>query len=143
MTADPYVEPPLPDGMTAQEREELWNCARQAGEQSDAMLRSFSGADQADSYAYSEQRRVYVEVGLHGFDVLERELEAADKRWRDYAAKQAAKVDAAPKIKRGPSRGHSAISHRWVSPDKFAGMMGHIRAMVRICRERATAKVSP
>ena len=143
MTADPYVEPPLPAGMTEAEREELWKCARQAGERSDSMLRSFSGADQADSQAYSEERRVYVEVGLHGFDVLERELAAADARWRAYATVQAAKVDAAPRIKRGPSRGHSVISHRWVSPDKFAGMMGHIRAMVRICRERAAAKVAP
>jgi hypothetical protein len=39
--------------------------------------------------------------------------------------------NAAPKIKRGPSAGHSVIAHRWVDPDKFASRAIHIRAMAR------------
>ena len=74
-------------------------------------------------------------VAYEGLDV-EAAIRREDERWRKYAADQAAKVEAAPKVKRGPSKGHSVISHRWVSPDAFRYHANHIRTMVRILSER-------
>lgn len=120
-------------------REELFACARTEGERGDAMLRSFSGADQADSEKHFCARRVFVAIAHEGLtvdDAIARE----DARWRAYAKEQAAKVAAAPKIKRGPSRGQSVISHRWVDPEAFTFYASHLRAMVRISGERAARK---
>ncbi len=119
---------------------EFYHLARQSGEMGDGMLRSFSGADQADSEKHFCARRVYVAIAALGPDAsdaaIELALDVEDRRWREYAAAQAAKVAAAPKIKRGPSSGHSVIGHRWVSPDSFQTTAGHIRTMVKIIRER-------
>ena len=115
--------------LTAEQKDRLYACARQAGELGDAMVRSLSGADKADSEVYFCERRVYVAVS-QGVEV-DAALAAEDARWRAYAAEQAAKVDAAPKIKRGPMRGHSAIHHRWVNPGLFKCREGHIRIMIR------------
>ena len=52
--------------------------------------------------------------------------------WRAYAAENNAKINAAPKIKRGPSSGHSVISHRWTDPERFAASAVHLRAMARM-----------
>lgn len=115
--------------ITDEQKERLYACARDAGALGDAMLKSFSGADQADSEVYFCERRVYVAVA--DGQSVEAAIVIEDRRWRRYAAEQAAKVNAAPKIKRGPSAGLSVISHRWVDPDKFAGRAIHIRAMAR------------
>lgn len=120
--------------LTDKQREGLFDLARDSAAMADSMLRSFSGADQADSEAHFCARRVYVAVATGS--ELEAALAAEDRRWRAYAAEQARKVDAAPKIKRGPCSGQSVISHRWVSPDKFEGMSSHIRIMVRIVMEK-------
>jgi hypothetical protein len=114
---------------------ELYSLARSSGERADSMLRSFSGADQADSELYFGERRVYVALAAGGN--LETALAIEDARWRAYAKEQAAKVAAAPKIKRGPSQGHSVISHRWVNPEAFQSTANHIRTMWRIVKQRA------
>src|SRR5277367_1077254 len=101
--------------MTPALQEALFTCARDAGAMGDAKLRSFSGADQADSELDYGARRVYVAVAHEGVD-LEIAITREDARWRAYAVEQRRKVDEAPKIKRGPSAGHSVISHRWVDP---------------------------
>jgi hypothetical protein len=115
-------------------KEELFSLARDAYAQGESMLKSFSGADQADSEKYFGANRVYVAIALGGN--VETEIAKEDARWRAYAKEQAAKVAAAPKIKRGPSRGHSVISHRWVDPEAFVSTGAHIRTMVRIVTER-------
>jgi hypothetical protein len=115
--------------LTEAQKEALYECARTAGARADSMLRSFSGADQADSECFFCERRVYVAVA----DGVEPEVAIAreDTVWRAYAKAQDAKVVAAPKIKRGPMQGHSVISHRWVDSGKFAAYASHIRFMVR------------
>lgn len=120
--------------MSAARKEALYQCARDAYALGESLLKSFSGADQADSEAYFCARRVYVAVA--GEIDLEVAIAAEDKRWRAYAAEQAVKVAAAPKIKRGPSQGHSVISHRWVDPEKFTTQAHHIRQMIRIIDAR-------
>jgi len=110
--------------------EKLYECARQSRALGDAMIRSFSGADQAESELYYGERRVYVAVA-QGTD-LEAAIEAEDKRWRAYAESQRKKVEEAPRIKSGPYAGASSIHHRWVSPDGFETKARHIRAMVKI-----------
>ncbi len=96
----------------------LFQCMRHEGERADSMIRSFSGADQADSEIHRIARRFYVQI-WEGRTFAEASADC-ERQWREYAAAQKAKVDAAPKIKRGPSRGHSSISHRWVDPDRWA-----------------------
>ena len=120
--------------MNAATKEALLAMTRDAYAQGEAMLRSFSGSDQADSELYFGLARVYRTVAL-GFDT-EEALAIEDARWRAYAAEQARRVEAAPKIKRGPSSGHSAISHRWVSPDAFAAHMPHARQMIATAMAR-------
>jgi hypothetical protein len=124
--------------LTDAQKERLYESARTAGEHGDSMLRSFSGADQADSEMYFGARRVYVAVSLG--TALETALAIEERRWRAYAAEQAAKVAAAPKIKRGPSAGQSAISYRWVDPEKFTHYSGHIRIMVGLSLNGQGAK---
>lgn len=121
--------------MTPALKEALFQCARDAGAAGDAKLKSWSGADQADSELDFGARRVYVAVAHEGVD-LEIAIAREDTRWRLYAAEQACKVEAAPKIKHGPSAGHSVIGHRWVNPDGFQTVAIHIRTMVRILTEK-------
>jgi hypothetical protein len=109
--------------ITEAQKERLYQCARDAEALGDAMLKSWSGADQADSEVYFCERRVYIAVA--DGQSIEAAIVLEDRRWRKYAAEQA------PKIKRGPSSGQSVISHRWVDPDKFASRAIHIRAMAR------------
>lgn len=90
--------------------------------------KSLSGADVAEAEKYRLARLVYVDV-FQGLD-LEESIAKHDAAWRAYAVAQATKVAAAPKIKRGPSAGHSVISHQWVSPEAFALKAIHIRQMI-------------
>jgi hypothetical protein len=116
--------------MTEEQKEKLYQLARDAYALGESQLKSWSGADQADSEVYFCARHFYVDVAA-GVEV-EEALAKQDRRWREYAKEQAAKVAAAPKIKRGPSSGHSVISHRWVDADKFQSHAIHLRQMVRL-----------
>lgn len=102
--------------MTIYTQEQLLYRMRCDGGLAESMIRSWSGADQADSEFYRLRRLFWVAL----WEGKDHESARADfvARWRAYAAANNARVDAAPKIKRGPSRGHSAISHRWVDPEK-------------------------
>lgn len=115
-------------GVSDEQKERLYACARTAGLLGDQMLKSINGADQADSEAYFCERRVYVAVA--DGTPLDEALATEDRRWRAYAAEQAKKIAAAPKITRGPSSGWSTIAHRWVDPDKFSRKFDYIRFMV-------------
>ena len=124
--------------ITHEQRERLYKLARDAWAQGNAALKSFCGADQADSEIYFCERRVYVAVA--GGISLEAALVEEEKAWRAYAERQREKVDAAPKVKRGPMSGHSAISHRWVDPEKFTSKARHIAFMVRRALEAPSAE---
>lgn len=102
--------------MTTYTREQLLDHVRNDGARAESMLRSWSGADQADSEYYRLRRLFW--VALYEGESREAARAAFVARWRAYAAEQQKKVDAAPKLKRGPSRGQSAIAHRWVDPEK-------------------------
>jgi hypothetical protein len=117
------------------EIELLYRFARDENALGEAGLRSWSGADQADSELHFGASRVYVSVSRG--TPLEEAIAKEDARWRAYADEQARKVNAAPRIKRGPSQGQSVIGHRWVNPDGFGIKAIHIRAMVRIAKEHA------
>lgn len=118
---------------TPAQTSELFYQAELSYSLAESMRRSGSGSDQADSEIYMSESRVFRAVAT-GKD-LETVLADEDRKWRSYAADQAAKVAAAPKIGRGPSRGHSVIAHRWVNPEMFTAKMSHLRAMVRITQE--------
>lgn len=113
--------------VTDTQKEALYVCARDAYAQGESMLKSFSGADQADSELYILARAFYVDVADGA--PIDAALDRQEARWRQYAAGQKAKVDAAPKIKRGPMQGHSAISHRWVDPERFKHHRNHLNFM--------------
>lgn len=117
----------------------LFELARRAG---DAWIRSWSamsGTDQAEGEIYRYEREVYV-AAAQGQDV-EAAIAAADARWRAYAVQNNARVALAPKIKRGPMSGHSAISYRWVSPDKVQAKAIHWREMIRLTANPAGERV--
>jgi hypothetical protein len=125
---------PINETITDGQRKSIFNLAAQAAQIGDGMIRSMSGADQADSEVYFCMRRVYVAFA-QGVP-LEEAIAKEDAYWRAYAKKQGEKVDAAPKIKRGPYRGVSAIQHRWVDPEKFQTHARHIRAMIKVTLEK-------
>lgn len=95
---------------------QLLERARFDGETSDAMYRSFSGTDVAEADYWRLRRLFWVDL-WNERDAVAARTEFLE-RWRAYAASNNAKVDAAPKTKRGPMSGHSVIAYRWVSPDK-------------------------
>lgn len=97
-------------------KDELLRMMKMDGGMFDSYIRSFSGADQAESEYFRLRRLFWVDLyeGKPATEAREKFI----RSWRSYAAQNNAKVAAAPKIKRGPSRGHSAMSHRWVSEDK-------------------------
>jgi len=52
--------------------------------------------------------------------------------WLRYAKEQRERVDAAPRLRHGPSAGHSVIAHRWVSDDlRWAEHAVQMAAMYR------------
>lgn len=118
--------------VTQMQKEALWQLARDAGAQADAMIHSWSGSDQAESEAYFCARAFYLQVA-NGVPIDVAFATQAAK-WRAYAAEGNAKVaKAASKTGRGPSSGQSVISHRWAPPTKFDGMHMHLDLMARRC----------
>lgn len=77
-----------------------------------------SGSDRAEAEVHACERRVYVAV-WQGVD-LEDAIATEDKRWREHAAEIQRRMDAAPKLRRGPSSGTSAAIYMWVNPEKFS-----------------------
>jgi len=77
-----------------------------------------SGSDRAEAEVHACERRVYVAVWQGGD--LEDAILTEDKCWREHAAEMQRRVDAAPKLRRGPSSGTSAAIYLWVNPEKFS-----------------------
>ena len=114
--------------ITAQQREELFKLARQAGDRWRASWTAMSGADMAEGEVFRYVRDVYVAAAQD--EDIATAITRADSAWRVYATQNNAKIAAAPKLKRGPSAGQSAISYRYTSPDLFESKLIHIRHMI-------------
>jgi len=101
----------------------------QAGRRWRASWDSYSGTDRAEGEVFRCLELCYLAIA--GGAEIEAAIADQDARWRQYAAENNAKVEAAPKIRRGGSAGLSVISHRWVSPEEFATRARHLRGMVQ------------
>lgn len=91
-----------------------------------SQYRSMSGADVAEAHKYDLLADGLGCVG-DGKDV-DAVVAMLSAKWQAYASTNNARVEAAPKIKRGPSAGHSVIGHRHVCPH-FESEARHLRAM--------------
>jgi hypothetical protein len=116
----------IPDGP-------LWDLARNAGRRWEASWAAWSGADQAEGEVWRYVRDIYV-TAAQGGDV-EAAITTADQAWRAYAEANNRKIADAPKIRRGPSAGHSSIGHRYTSPVLLQTKLIHVRAMIRAHQE--------
>ena len=106
----------------------LWDLARDAGRRWESSWSAWSGADRAEGEVWRYVRDIYV-AAAQGQDV-EAAIATADVEWRVYATANNGAIAKAPKIKRGPSAGHSTISHRYTSPDFLQSKLIHIRYMI-------------
>lgn len=119
--------------VTPEQEEKLFVQMRQSMALGDTALKSMSGADVAGSEMYFIQRRVYV-MFWEGVD-RETAIAEGERQWMAYAAQNNAKVDAAPKTKRGPYEGASSIHYRWTDPGRWTGTGIHLRQMHKIIFE--------
>ena len=106
----------------------LWDLARHAGARWEASWSAWSGADRAEGEVWRYVRDIYV-AAAQGQDV-EAAITHADEQWRVYATANNRAIEHAPKIKRGPSAGHSTIGHRYTSPEFLQSKLIHIRYMI-------------
>ena len=127
--------------ITDAQEKKLFEQMRRCGEQHEWMVRSMSGADQAESELPRIQRLFYVAI-WSGIGV-EEAIADCDRQWRAYVQKNNARVDAAPKTKRGPYEGASSIHYRWVSPEHFMSSSVHLRTMVKILLAPELSSPSP
>jgi len=111
-------------------REELFDLARAALKDEEWCYSPacFSGADRAEAPLYACVRRFYERVA--GGEDSRAVFASEDARWRAYAAENNAKVEAAPRIRRGPMSGASSIHYRHTSPEMFEQKRPHLFAMV-------------
>lgn len=106
----------------------LFEQMRMASWRHESMLRSFSGADQADSEVFRIERLLWVQIWEgRSFDAA---FADCDRLWQAYAVAQQKKVADAPKTQRGPYQGQSVIQHRWVSLELWQTKAPHLRTMV-------------
>lgn len=112
---------------TEAQKQALYHEARRAMEREQGAYNSFSGADKAEAPVWASVRDFYHAVA-EGMPIDDA-LAFADEKWRSYAVEAQRKVAEAPKVQRGPSSGHSVISHRWVSLEFFRSKEPHLRAM--------------
>jgi hypothetical protein len=123
--------------LTKEQTKKLYELAKSAYAQGEAMVNSGSGSDQQESELYFGVRRVYISVA--GGTPIEEAIDTEDRKWREYAATVLKKVDAAPRSK---YTGMSVIHHRWVSPDAFQTKAVHLRQMVKMILEPEVEEVA-
>ena len=116
--------------ITAEQEEKLFAQMRYHDAAYDSMLKSMSGADQADAEGERICRLFYGAL-WEGTDI-ETALTSCEQMWRDYAEKNNARVNAAPKTSRGPYQGQSVIHYRWTSPERFLHSAIHLRTMAAL-----------
>lgn len=117
--------------ISLEQRESMYYLARKSRQREGYAYhqagKCFSGTDCAEAPLHGIIAKLWCKLAV-GND-LEHCLMVADKEWREYATMQNRKVDSAPKIRKGPSSGHSVLSHRWVSPEGFETLIPHLRTM--------------
>lgn len=124
----------MPRVVTKEQRERFYQLARDELRREEYAYHQtgklFSGTDCAEAPFHGYMRQIWITLsqGLHPKLAIEQQ----DKEWRKYAEQNNAKVEAAVKIKRGPSAGQSVISYRWVCPEKVQSSIPHVYTMWRI-----------
>jgi len=109
-----------------EERQRLLAMARSRRDIASRMYVSPSGADQVDAYAWDLCADAYGCIAYGASpDVV---ISWAKGKWCAYAVSMREKVSAAPKIRMGPSAGHSVISHRWTSDEFIDSMLARVKS---------------
>lgn len=98
-------------------------------ERYEAACRSASGTDRSEGELFRLRAAYWRRLGLGESHAAS--FATFDHEWRTYAANVKARVDAAPPIRRGPSRGTSSLSYLWVSPDKAQASLPYLMGMQR------------
>lgn len=115
--APPKAEEPAKSPVMDQKlRDHIVHWTRYYSDRSDRMYQDRQGfikvgADATDAEMYRQVAGALRKV-LQGANV-EEAVASFKKGWKDFQAENNAKVNAAPKIKYGPSSGHSVIGHKW------------------------------
>lgn len=106
--------------------------AKQDGDRCERLYKSWSGSDVAETEFYRSRRAYWIDR----YEGKNHETAFAifDTNWRNYCNLNNARVANAPKIKTGPSAGHSGITHRWVSPEKAANNILFLVTMSEKCK---------
>ena len=118
----------LPDGAKPANADKLMSSARSYRDIETRAYSGFSGTDCAEAPKHGLTADGLAALA-EGKDP-EATIALLSAKWRAYAEDNNRKVAAAPKTKRGPMAGHSAISHRWVSPDAFDSIAIFLRSML-------------
>jgi len=118
--------------------DECIELARAQRDRETSAYSSICGADIADAPKYGLAAELYCLVGA-GADP-DAAWDYVTNAWLRYAAAQRDRVAAAGKISRGPSAGHSVISHRWVSDD--LSWAAHVLVMISIMMDRHDAEAN-
>jgi hypothetical protein len=100
---------------------------------SDARYRSPCGADLPDAELNRLEARAFRRLAAG--EPLAAVVGDLEREWADFAAANNRRVNAAPKVARGPMAGHSSISHRWADPGRVAASVAYIRAACRRLEE--------
>lgn len=100
---------------------------------SEAKYRSRCGADLPDAELNRLEARAFRRLAAG--EALADVVGGLRREWADFAAQNNRRVNAAPKVARGPMAGHSSIAHRWADPEKVAASVTYIRAACRRLEE--------
>lgn len=108
--------------------ERLLRAAKVYRDRATRAYKSISGSDVAEAPAYDFAADMLGEIAEG--DDPEEVFDHYRKMWKVYAQEQRDRVEAAPKIVRGPMSGHSIIHHRWVSDYFIESHIETIRSLM-------------
>jgi hypothetical protein len=118
----------LPDATPPENADWLLRTARFERDREMASYKSWSGTDVAEAPLHGMLADTYACIA-RGKDV-EATMAFFKAKWRAYAKEQQARVEAAPKLKHGPSSGASVTHHKWVSEELWETHAIHVRTMI-------------
>lgn len=123
-----------------EEREEFFRMARHYGDRAHAAQTDRpgfmkSGADAVDGERLRAVAKAFRRLGLG--ESLEIVVEEMKKEWVDFCTENNKKVEAAPKLRYGPSSGQSVISYKYAYPGRIDSDEIHVRSMYRTIRANA------
>jgi hypothetical protein len=101
---------------------------------SEIKYRSHCGADLPDAELNRLEAKAFRR--LAGGEGLSAVLTDLAREWSGFAADNNRRVNAAPRVVRGPMAGHSSISHRWADPEKVLASVAYVRAVYRRLEDR-------